>query len=193
MGAGESKNYEVAEEDVYPTAEELESEGPMMMNSTMQVSSSHEDNKLDLPYDIGNLGIDGNPLYEPSGASCTFLDKQEFTFRLRQLALVDKMIIVLAKELSKPSPIDFKRIVKEVTSQTVDSTEGTMETYTILSNDKTFKASWELYNKFEEFRMYFTLNGGRTDDETRRDFEEYLLIFTRLRHVLTKILLDKCQ
>ena len=136
-------------------------------------------------------------LYTPSGKACCWKDSEEFAFRLRQLALINHAISVLLRETWKDADAvtSFQSIHRDtMTFKNIQGNEEPGYEWTILSDDNTFTPEMEMdINRFKEFENYFLARGGASKDQVKKDFENFVIVFTRLRSWLMKKMTEFCS
>lgn len=133
-------------------------------------------------------------LYTKSGKMCCWTDSAEYAFRLRQLEIINYAISVLSQETWKdPEMINFQQLLRDTMSyKDVDGNEADFHDWSLLAEDTTFKPIELKENRFKEFQDYFVTRAGASKSDMKRDFENYMTLFIRLRDGLMQIMTKQC-
>ncbi|RKO94845.1 hypothetical protein BDK51DRAFT_34351 [Blyttiomyces helicus] len=112
----------------------------------------------------------------------------------RQLEIINYAIQTLASETWKdPEMINFQALHDNViTYHDIDGKQAENHDWRLVSDDVTFKPLELPQNRFKEFENYFQSKAGASKNDMKTDFENYGVVFQRLRDGLIKIMAKSC-
>ena len=134
-------------------------------------------------------------LYTAEGKKCCFDEAGRFKWRLRQIEIMNRAILLLSDELSKQdSQIDFQGVSQDILSYTdISGNQPPSHDWTIVASDISLQSRSELQNKFAEFEQYFDQNVLKGPSDIKKDFEDYLTAFILSRDFLIRSLMTGCK
>src|SRR6476659_3969204 len=100
---------------------------------------------------VAPITQDENALYTKTGKACCWADSAEYSFRLRQMEIINHAIKVLAEETWKdPDMISsFQSLLQDViTYKDIDGNEADNHDWSIVAEDITFKPMELRVNRF---------------------------------------------
>lgn len=145
---------------------------------------------------IAPITTEESALYTRTGKACCWADSGEYAFRLRQLEIINHAIKTLAEETWKDADMmrNFQRLQQDVmTYRDVDGNEAVNHDWSIIAEDLTFKPMELRVNRFKEFQEYFTTKAGTPKEQMKKDFENFMTIFVRIRDSLIQMLARQCS
>ena len=129
----------------------------------------------------------------PDIVPCTFNDSSELYFRLAQLELLNRAILLISQELCKGDRANFESCQTNVMAYVdTDGNEVPDHEWDILANDMSFTGPAEQYNPFTQFGVYFLDNPSNSQTQIAQDFANFYHVFLRLRDSLVKFLASSC-
>jgi hypothetical protein len=180
MGGGNSE--EIEEQEQVPVIPELKEgeEG----KSVVDVDVKNPENALE------------SKLYESSKFICQWQDASEYSFRLRQVELLNFAIRVIARKLSQATePEEYKELHGEsmvYMNAFNRKDEDGEHKWEILSKDPLFVPADREETFFAIYEQYMGENSGKTSEEYKSRFEQFLRQFIRLRDRLIQYLGKNC-
>jgi hypothetical protein len=145
---------------------------------------------------IAPITTDEAALYTKTGKACCWADSGEYAFRLRQLEIINHAIKTLAEETWKDAEMisSFQALHRNVmTYKDVDGNEADNHDWSIVAEDLTFKPMELRVNRFKEFQEFFATKAGESKQQIKKDFENYMTIFIRIRDSLMKRMAEQCS
>ena len=133
-------------------------------------------------------------LWARAGKACCWKDAGEYSWRLRQLEIINHAIKILAQETWKdPLILNFKTLHQDVMNyKDVDGNDAEFHEWSLISDDVTFKPMELSQNRFKEFENYFQTKSGATNQKMKEDFDAFMLVFIRLRDGLMNLMVRRC-
>jgi hypothetical protein len=135
-------------------------------------------------------------LYENANYACTWSDANEYSFRLRQVELINFLIRYLSSELFKNADNIQYNIVheKSMIYKNAFDEEDLVHNYEILSQDPLFIPQDKKITFFEEYKTKLLVVNAGSDNETKkREFQAYLSTFVRVRDRLVIYMFKNCK
>jgi len=136
-----------------------------------------------------------NILYTPEGKKCCFDEAGRFKWRLRQIEIMNRAILLLSQELSRPdNQIDFQGVTQDILNYTDGfGNQSSDHDWTIVSSDISLQSPSELQNKFADFEQYYDSNVIKSSQDIKTDFEHFLTAFILSRDFLIRSLMTGCK
>lgn len=135
-------------------------------------------------------------LYENAKYQCTWSDANEYSFRLRQVELINFLIRYLSSELFKgEDEINFEIVhEKSMVYENAFGDGDKVHNYEILSDDPLFIPQDKKITFFEEYKTkLLAVNAGADNKTKKREFKKYLSTFIRVRDRLVIYMFKNCK
>jgi hypothetical protein len=134
-------------------------------------------------------------LYTISDAKCAWSDANEYSFRLRQVELINHLIRALATEMYKEEDlINFDTVHKiSMEYKNAFGRADEAHAFSILSDDPLFIPQDREETFFKTYQNFFLENAGATNAVKRDRFQEFLKTFNRLRDRLVVYMFKNCK
>jgi hypothetical protein len=134
-------------------------------------------------------------LYTLSNAKCAWSDANEYSFRLRQVELINHLIRSLATELYKEEDlINFDTVHKmSMEYKNAFGRSDEAHSWSILAEDPLFIPQDREETFFKTYQNFFQENAGATNSVKRDRFQQFLGTFNRLRDRLVVYMFKNCK
>jgi len=133
-------------------------------------------------------------LFNTTLAECTWKDANEYSFRLRQIELLNFSIKTISKDISKPADqLDFQKLHAEsIAYKNAFGKEDEVHPWDILALDPLFIPADKEITFFKSYADYFVENSGASNSVHKDRFEQFLQQFIRLRDRIMQYMSKNC-
>ena len=133
-------------------------------------------------------------LFTKSGVECMWNDTNEYSFRLRQIELLNYAVRIIAADIWREAEqIKFDVVHKDSMSyKSAFNVSDASHSWNILSEDPLFMDPSTQTTFFKDYQNYFLNSAGSSVEVNKANFQKFLLSFIRLRDLLLRTMSEQC-